>query len=235
MNRPAFVFSTLAFFAFVWVPGLARAEDPPKPADTPAPAPAAPSAPSGVVVTTGVPAKAEQPQPEKGIAVELSADDGRATIERRVATSSPGGIPFVETGLGVAHWEHTCVAPCADVKLDPRYAYRVAGDGLVPTDSFALPRDGRVRVDAKMGSSTGRIAGIVATGAGALAIVGGGLALAATPVLESEHVGSEGFRSAVLVGGIGAVSVGVVAASVGLFLWLANGSHAHTESVASAK
>lgn len=164
-----------------------------------------------------------------GPVVELSADDGRATIERRAATTGPT-VPLLETGvLSVGHWEHACITPC-QLKLDPRYAYRVAGDGLVPTDSFALPRgQDRVRVDAKMGSSTGRTIGVLSTVGGALAILGGGMALAATPILENEEVGSEGFRSAVLAGGIGFVSIGVVAASVGLFLWLTNGSSAHAE------
>jgi hypothetical protein len=44
------------------------------------------------------------------------------------------------------------------------------------------------------------------------------------PILESEDVGSKGFRTGVLAGGIGAV-----AATVGLFLWLTNGSSAHAE------
>lgn len=167
---------------------------------------------------------------EKGVPVELAADDERATLERRVATSSPGGVPFLETGiLSIGHWEHACVAPCADVKLDPKYTYRVAGDGLVPTDSFAIPRDGRVKVDAKMGSSVGRVSGVIATAGGALLMLGGGLALVSTPILESNDVGSKGFRSAVLAGGVGALSLGAVAATVGLFLWLSNGSRAHTE------
>jgi hypothetical protein len=167
---------------------------------------------------------------EPAVPVELNADDARATIERRVATSTPSGLPFLETGvLQIGHWEHACVMPCADVKLDPKYTYRVAGDGLVPTDSFAIPRDGRVKVDAKMGSSTGRVTGVVATAGGALLMLGGGLALASTPILDSNDVGSKGFRSAVLAGGVGALSVGAVAATVGLFLWLSNGSSAHTE------
>jgi hypothetical protein len=168
--------------------------------------------------------------------VELSADDTRATIERRVATSSPGGLPLVETGVfSVGHWEHQCIAPCS-VQLDPKYAYRVAGDGLVPTDSFAIPRTpGKVRVDAQMGSSTGRVLGVIGTLGGALAIAGGGAALVATPILESNDVGSKGFRSAVLAGGVGLVSVGVVSAAIGLYLWISNGSHARTEQVASSK
>lgn len=207
--------------------GVARADEPPPlpppAAESPAAAPAAeppappPLAPAGPAVV-----------------VELAADDGRATLERRLATSSPGGAPLVETGLfSVGHWEHACVAPCR-IALDPKFAYRVGGDGLVPTDSFALPQGpSRVRVDAKMGSSAGRVAGIVTTGAGALAIAAGGLALAATPILESEDVGSDGFRSAVLAGGVGAVSVGVVAATVGLYLWLSNGSNARATEVAA--
>jgi hypothetical protein len=182
--------------------------------------------------------------PASGPVVELTADDERATIERRVATSSPGGLPLLETGLfSVGHWEHACVAPC-EVRLDPRYTYRVAGDGLVPTGSFAIhPSDAagaagadtRVRVDAKMGSSTGRVAGVVSTAAGALAIAAGGAALVASPILASEDVGSEGFRSAVVAGGVGAVSVGVLAAGVGLFLWLTNGSSAHAQTVVARR
>jgi hypothetical protein len=161
--------------------------------------------------------------------VQLDADDNRATIERRVGTQSPSGMPLLETGLfSVGQWEHACVAPCT-LKLDTRYSYRVAGDGLVPTDSFALPHDAdRVRVDAKMGSSTGRVAGVVATGGGILAIAAGGLALIATPILASEDVGSQGFRTGVLAGGVGALSVGVLAVGIGTILWLTNGSTAHT-------
>lgn len=166
--------------------------------------------------------------------VQLDADDHRATIERRVGTVSPSGMPLVETGLfSVGQWEHACVSPCT-VKLDPRYAYRVAGDGLVPTDSFALPRGGdRVRVDAKMGSSTGRVAGVLTVGGGLLTMGAGALALIATPILHSEDVGSEGFRTAVTVGGVGAVSIGAVAVAIGTYLWFTNGSTARTTEVAS--
>ena len=196
-------------------------------ADEPvAPATVAPVGPPAAPVTASPAAAAAAPS----AVVELAADDNRATIERRVGTARPSGMPLLETGLfSVGQWEHTCVAPCT-VKLDPRYAYRVAGDGLVPTDSFSLPRRAdRIRVDAKMGSSTGRVAGVVTTGAGILAIAAGGLALVATPILHSEDIGSEGFRTGVLAGGIGAVSVGVIAVGVGTLLWLANGSTAHTQ------
>jgi hypothetical protein len=123
------------------------------------------------IVGIVTPAAADEPSavpaaPTASTLVELAADDGRATIERRMGTLRPLGLPLVETGIFAAsQWEHTCIAPCS-VTLDPRYAYRVAGDGLVPTDSFALPHTGdRVRVDARMGSSTGRIVGAVSAGA----------------------------------------------------------------------
>jgi len=201
-------------------PRTAHADEPalvgPPVAPAAAPAPVAPAAPASSTV------------------VQLDADDHRATIERRVGTMSPSGMPLVETGLfSVGQWEHACVSPCT-VKLDPRYAYRVAGDGLVPTDSFSLPRSGdRVRVDAKMGSATGRVAGVLTVGGGLLTMGAGALALIATPILHSEDVGSEGFRTAVVAGGIGAVSIGAVAVAIGTYLWFTNGSTARTTEVAS--
>jgi hypothetical protein len=209
------------------VPRAANAEEAPAPAPAPAPpASGAVAAAAALPPRTVVGAPAP---PAPASLVELAADDSRATIERRVGTTTPSGMPLFETGLfAVGQWEHACVAPCS-VRLDPRYAYRVAGDGLVPTDSFALPRgDGRVRVDARMGSSTARIAGALTTGAGVAALALGGLALVATPILHSEDVGSQGFRTGVLAGGVGAVSVGVIAVGVGTLLWLTNGSSART-------
>ncbi len=198
-------------------PATAHADEPPAlpappaaPAATPAPTPAGPPPASAVV--------------------QLDADDSRATIERRVGTQSPSGLPLLETGFfSVGQWQHACVAPCT-LALDTRYAYRVAGDGLVPTDSFAIPRTGeKVRVDARMGSSTGRVAGALVGAGGVAAIAAGTIALIATPILKNDDTGSEGFRTAVLAGGIGAVSVGVIAVGVGTFLWLTNGSTAHTQ------
>jgi hypothetical protein len=165
--------------------------------------------------------------------IELHADDGNATIERRTGTSSLAGIPLVDASVAsVGHWEQACVAPCA-LRLDPRYTYRVAGDGLVPSSSFALPRNGdHVRVDAKMGSQTGRLLGIGMTGLGALGVVTGGLAVGAFPILDSQDVGSRGFRTAVLAGGLSVLAVGLVTGITGLYLWLSNGSSA-TPSVSA--
>jgi hypothetical protein len=218
-SRDLMMLTTLAVPVLVAIaPADAHADEP-----VVAPAPPAPASPPAAVAAGPAPAPASA-------VVQLDADDSRATIERRVGTQSPSGMPLLETGLfSVGQWQHACVAPCT-LALDTRYAYRVAGDGLVPTDSFSLPRTGeRVRVDAKMGSSTGRVAGALATGGGLLAIAAGAVALVATPILHSEDVGSEGFRTGVLAGGIGAVSLGVIAVGVGTLLWFSNGSVAHTQ------
>jgi len=184
-----------------------------------------------VLAAAPVAAPAAAPAPARAAAVvQLDADDHRATIERRVGTQSPSGLPLLETGFfSVGQWEHACVAPCT-LPLDTRYAYRVAGDGLVPTESFSLPPTAdRVRVDARMGSSTGRVAGAVTTGMGLTAIAAGAVALIASPILASEDVGSQGFRTGVVAAGVSAVSVGVIAVGVGAYLWLTNGSTAHTQ------
>lgn len=211
-------------------PGIARADEPNAPVTTGVPANPAPaaSAPSAQPSRPAAPATS-------GPTVELTADDSRATIERRVGTTSPGGMPLLETGLfSVGQWEQQCVAPCS-VQLDPRYTYRVSGDGLVPTDGFAIPRSGdKVRVDATMGSSTGRVVGAASTVGGAGLMALGTLALILTPIFESNDVGSDGFRTGLAVGGVSALSVGALAVGAGLYLWFANGSHARTQ-VASAK
>jgi hypothetical protein len=215
--------------------GVAHAEEPapaaPVAASAPAAAASAPAAPAAArEEAASAPAAARVEAP----VIELHADDGNATIERRTGTSTYAGIPLVDSSVAsVAHWEQACVAPCA-LRLDPRYTYRVAGDGLVPSGSFALPRSGdHVRVDAKMGSQTGRLLGIGMTGLGALGVVTGGLAVGAFPVLDSQDVGSRGFRTAVLAGGLSVLAAGLVTGITGLYLWLSNGSHA-TPSIARA-
>src|SRR5438477_181595 len=51
-------------------------------------------------------AKVEKTEAEPKIPVELNADDARATLERRVATTTPSGVPFLETGVfSIGHWE----------------------------------------------------------------------------------------------------------------------------------
>jgi hypothetical protein len=161
----------------------------------------------------------------KTVTVELVSNDEHATIERRLGTFQLSGLPFVDASFSaVGHWEEACIAPC-DVKLDPHYSYRVAGDGLTPSRSFGLPRDrDRVRLSAEMGSSSGRLGGFVLTGIGVGSALLGGAALIASPILESQDAGSKGFRSVVLAGGVIFLAAGVVEMGLGLYLWATNGS-----------
>jgi hypothetical protein len=197
-------------------------------ADEPAPVPSGAAA---------MPSGTPQATPPRGVIVELQANDGRATIERRVGTTSLAGMPFTDVSFAsVGHWAEECIAPC-EVKLDPRYSYRVGGEGLTPSGSFALPRDkDRVHLAAEMGSSSARLAGILLTGLGVGTTLLGGTALVLTPIFENQDVGSKTFRSAVLVGGVAFVAVGVLEMGMGLYLWATNGSSVRADhGVLSAK
>jgi hypothetical protein len=188
------------------------------------------SAASAEEAPTATPAPSATATPTPTPTVELRATDQRAVIERRTGTSGPSGFAFSDASFfSMGHWEHACVAPC-QLKLDPRFTYRVSGEGLVPTDSFTIPqgRD-RVRLDARMGSSTGRLAGILLTGAGAVGATMGAIALGVSPILESEDVGSKGFRTALVAGGATFLAAGMVSLGVGLYLWLSNGSTVQQE------
>jgi hypothetical protein len=210
MSRNVLAVALAGFATFVAFPTVAQEPQPLEP---------------GLPIPRPEPKPAEQKPEGKTITVELQANDGRATIERRVGTTSLSGLPLADTSFSaVGHWEESCIAPC-EVKLDPHYSYRVAGDGLTPTRSFALPRDkDRVRLSAEMGSSTGRLGGIVLTGLGVGSAVLGGAALIASPILESQDVGSKGFRSAVAVGGVIFLAAGVLEMGMGMYLWATNGS-----------
>jgi hypothetical protein len=188
---------------------------------------------------TPTPTKTDSAKGDAGktLTVELVASSPHATIEKRVGTTSLPALPFSDTSFGsVSHWEHTCVAPC-ELKLDPHYAYRVAGDGLTPSQSFALPRDrDKVTVTAEMGSSTARLSGMVLTGFGVGSLGLGGTALLLSPVFENQDVGSKTFRSVVLAGGVVLVAAGVLELGAGLYLWLTNGTTVRADhGVLSAK
>jgi hypothetical protein len=163
---------------------------------------------------------AEAPRP---VTVLLRADDRHAMIERQKEVQTVAGVPLRDAAIfSIGTWEPACVAPCA-TKLDPRFSYRVAGDGLVPSDSFTLPQDrDHLKLDARMGSTTGRVGGGVLALGGAGGILLGAAALIATPILESQNVGSASMRTGVLAGGVVVSGAGVVALVSGLWLWLHN-------------
>jgi hypothetical protein len=168
------------------------------------------------------PGAAAAPGP-RPVTVVLRADDPHAMIERQKEVESYAGLPLKDASLfSIGTWEPACVTPCA-TKLDPRFSYRVAGDGLVPSESFTLPQDAdHLKLDAKMGSSMGRIGGGVLAVGGAAGVLLGAAALIATPILESQNAGSASLRTGVLAGGVVVSGAGVVALIAGVWLWLHN-------------
>ncbi len=213
--RPCFRRSGLAagvFFALSF-PTVAHADEPPKDDG---------AVPPAVNVAAPAPHVGASPGLHP-ITVVLRADDGRATVERRTEVKSLVGFPLKDLSLAsVATWEQACVAPC-EVTLDSRYSYRIAGEGLVPSDAFTLPQGkDRVKLDAKMGSAYGRVGGGILSVAGAAGVVLGGAMLVATPILEGNGVGSKEFRSGILVGGASLAGLGAMALVSGLWLFFQN-------------
>jgi hypothetical protein len=157
------------------------------------------------------------------VTVILRADDPHATLERRTKVETYAGLPLKDATIaGVATWTPECIAPC-EARLDPKFTYRVAGDGLVPSDAFVLPRDGDpLVVDATMGSAYGRLGGLALSGAGAGGLVLGVTALALTPILVQDDVGSPALRSGVLVSGIAVTALSAFVLGAGLWLWTHN-------------
>jgi hypothetical protein len=166
----------------------------------------------------------------EGVRVFLHADQPQATLERRTKVETYSGLPIKDATIaGVATWEPECTAPC-NARLDPKYTYRVAGDGLVPSDSFVLPRDGDpLVVDAQMGSAQGRLGGLALTGMGAGGIILGVTALAVTPILAQDDVGSPGVRSGILVSGIALTTLSAFVLGAGLWLWSHNDTRVHPD------
>jgi hypothetical protein len=112
----------------------------------------------------------------------------------------------------------------------------VAGDGLVPSDSFTLPHDrDRLKLDAKMGSSYARLGGIGLTAVGTGGVLLGAAAVILTPIFESQDVGSRTFRTGLLAGGVSVLSLGAIAAFAGIYLWASNGTTIHPERDSAAK
>jgi len=209
------VASAISRCAFADEPPVAQPPSPPT-MPVPAPAQAAADAPQSVTVT-------------------LHASDPSTRLERRTQTQTYGGLPFKDASLfGVATWEPACAAPCG-TKLDPRFAYRVTGEGMVPSDAFALPLGSpKLGVDAKMGSSTERLGGIALTGAGAAGLLLGGAALVASPILQSQEVGSQSFRTGVLAGGVVVAGAGAIALVSGLWLWMHSDTTYRVEAQATS-
>jgi hypothetical protein len=180
------------------------------------------SADEGSTVPVAAPPEPAAVPAEGGVFVHLRADDPRATLERRTKVETYSGLPIQDASIaGVATWTPECIAPC-EKPIDPKYAYRVAGDGLVPSSTLVLPRSGDVTVEARMGSAYQRLGGLALVGTGAGGVLLGVAALAVSPILANDDVGSPGVRSGIVAGGAALTGLGVLALGAGLWLWASN-------------
>jgi len=165
------------------------------------------------------------------VRVVLRADSPRATIEKRASLETYAGLPIKDAAIfGISTWTPECTAPC-DVKLDPKYTYRVAGEGLVPSDSFVLPHDGGpVVMDARMGTAVGRLGGVGLSALGAGGLVLGATAMAVTPILANDDVGTSAVRTGVLASGVAVTALGAIVLGAGIWLWTHNETTVRSEA-----
>lgn len=220
MRRSLFVVvSTLCMTSIAFVPAEARADEVPT-------VPTVPTAPAPIT-TSATPAPTPAPSAATAVdhvTVELRANDTRATLERRKSTQTFSGLALPDLAIGgLTEWETVCVAPCV-MPVSTRATYRVAGDGLVPSSTFALPRTPHLRLDADLGSSRSRVSGALLTLAGAGALVLGTGAAITSPILAANDVGSDAVHTGLLAGGVGTASVGALLVAVGVTLWITNDS-----------
>lgn len=153
----------------------------------------------------------------EGIAVHISTDDPRSTLQRRAGTSTV----VVTTGRGTAvgqgeSWEDLCVAPC-DQRVARNQTLRLAGDGITPSGNFVLQRD--AKLDVKTGSAGRRVGGFWLAGAGLGAAAMGGLFLALDArkqnydsrggTTDAGPVISPTFTYGLLIGGVLALAGGI--------------------------
>ncbi len=167
--------------------------------------------------------------------VSFTSDDPKATLQQYVGS---GGVtvdyvtPYGTTlGSGDAElglFRDVCTSACTQ-RVSSAGRFRVAGEGLIPTDSFTLQKSGPNQVSASMSSRGKRTAGKVLTiytGApftaiGALVLVAGAVATPGAPCAGCV----DAHASLLLWGGI-ITGVSVTMLTIGIILWATSGSSA---------
>jgi hypothetical protein len=96
-----------------------------------------------------------------------------------VVTGSVGGRHHESGPTHIEHWTHVCDAPC-DVPVQRGGIFRVAGDGVTPSPTFALGKDVSA-VHVRPGSSALRGTGLAA------AVTGGALAFTGLALMAMPH------------------------------------------------
>ena len=191
------------------------------------------------------PAAPSQPPPPSrpadppSVEISFEADPSRAVLQRYVGSGNvsvdyvtPYGVTVGSGDGELSLYRDVCSSPCNQrVPADGRY--RVAGEGLVATDSFTLHPDEHNRITASLSSKGKRTAGKYLTITAILPTLVGGILLGVAPA-ESSVAPCDGCvnlqASMYLWGGIIA-GVGVTMLTVGIVLWATSGSSAAIDGV----
>jgi hypothetical protein len=168
------------------------------------------------------------------VEVSFESDDSHATLQRYVG-SGEVTVDYVTaygTTLGsgdgeMAMYRDVCVASCTE-RIPAGGRFRVAGQGLIPTDSFVLHSNESNQITASMSSRGKRRAGQYLTLFGAApTLIGAGL-LVAAPGSSSVAAcnGCVNLQASLFLWGGIVTGVGVTMLVVGIVLWATSGSTA---------
>jgi len=177
-----------------------------------------------------------EPKPEaEVVVVSFTSDDPKATLQRYVGSGdvavdyvTPYGTTVATGDAELSLYRDVCSSPCTQ-HVSPEGRFRVAGEGLIPTESFTLSKGGPNHVAASMSSRGKRTAGKVLTiytGApitvvGALLLLAGAAAQPGAPCAGCVDAHASLLLWGGIVGGVGATML-----TIGIILWATSGSSA---------
>ncbi len=127
--------------------------------------------------------------PPSGVRTTVHSNDPRALVQQKTGNVELTlmGDDGLEQGTGEI-WTTVCSAPCRRA-LDPRGTFRVAGDGITPSDDFQLAERDAVDLDVHAGSQARRSGGWIATAGGAALAVGGAAMLLGSSLMAPPTTG----------------------------------------------
>jgi hypothetical protein len=200
--------------------GDALAQAPPAPPTSPPPA-AAPAPPPGAAGTTYVAIDTDDPGVwlQRRIGSLKRRPEGMATGDPKPGEPPPVYDPPAAYGpYWESDWERICITPCHK-PVASGGIYRIAGDGVAPSDGFPLEGP-RANLKVDTGSSSARSAGMYMAVFGFLLAATGGVFLTMSLVSNEKESADEDritiiASTAAMIGGsvIGLAGVGLVFAN----------------------
>jgi hypothetical protein len=156
--------------------------------------------------------------------VHIVAKVPKVVLERRLG-SLPTDPPMLKSVYAdpEADWRTVCAAPC-DSPMQLGGEYRIAGEGITTSSSFAL-RGPATELDVDAGTRSVRRAGVYLTVLGFLGAAVGGIFLAVQAVKPSPNgLGASGYAS------ITGLAVGGVVGFVGIGMTVGSGTSVRDET-----